>query len=160
MGFSCGSAGKESACTAGDLGSIPGLGRSPGERKGYPLQYSGLESSIDWIVCGVTKSRTRLSDFSLSLLCHAVKCTLTGTLAWGPEKGSRGEAKRGELAAGPRTKEWAVGTPRPESSSHLLPTQPPLRGLPHISCTGLPVFLTNIWRGHISQNGQWITHKN
>ena len=41
LGFSCGSAGKESACNVGDLGSIPGLGRSPGERKGYPLQYSG-----------------------------------------------------------------------------------------------------------------------
>ena len=45
MGFPCGSAGKESACNAGDLGSIPGLGRSPGEGKGYPLQYSGLENS-------------------------------------------------------------------------------------------------------------------
>ena len=41
LGFSCGSAGKESACNVGDLGSIPGLGRSPGEGKGYPLQYSG-----------------------------------------------------------------------------------------------------------------------
>ena len=41
MGFPCGSAGKEPACNAGDLGSIPGLGRSPGEGKGYPLQYSG-----------------------------------------------------------------------------------------------------------------------
>ena len=41
------SAGKESACSAGDLGSIPGLGRSPGEGKGYPLQYSGLENSMD-----------------------------------------------------------------------------------------------------------------
>ena len=40
LGFPCGSAGKESACNAGDLGSIPGLGRSPGEGKGYPLQYS------------------------------------------------------------------------------------------------------------------------
>ena len=45
-GFPCGSAGKDSACNAGDLGSIPGLGRSPGERKGYPLQYSGLENSM------------------------------------------------------------------------------------------------------------------
>ena len=45
-GFSCGSAAKESACNVGDLGSIPGLGRSPGEGKGYPLQYSGLENSI------------------------------------------------------------------------------------------------------------------
>jgi len=47
MGFPCGSAGKESDCKAGDLGSIPGLGRSPGEKKGYPLQYSGLKNSMD-----------------------------------------------------------------------------------------------------------------
>ena len=47
MGFPSGSAGKESACNAGDLGSIPRLGRSPGEGKGYPLQYSGLENSMD-----------------------------------------------------------------------------------------------------------------
>ena len=47
--FPCGSAGKESACNAGDLGSISGLGRSPGEGKGYPLQYSGLENSMDCI---------------------------------------------------------------------------------------------------------------
>ena len=45
--FPCGSAGKESASSAGDLGSIPGLGRSPGEGKGYSLQYSGLENSMD-----------------------------------------------------------------------------------------------------------------
>ena len=49
----CGSAGKESALNAGDLGSIPGLGRSPGEGKDYLLQYSGLENSIDCIVHGV-----------------------------------------------------------------------------------------------------------
>ena len=61
LGFPCGSAGKESACSVGDLGSFPGLGRSPGEGKGYTLQYSGLENSIDCIVHGVTKSRTRLS---------------------------------------------------------------------------------------------------
>ena len=64
-----------STCNVGDLGSIPGSGRSPGEGKGYPLQYSGLENSIDSIVCGVAKSQTRLSDFhftSLHLLklCH------------------------------------------------------------------------------------------
>ena len=47
LGFPCGSAGKESACNAGDLGSIPGLGRSPGEGKGCSLQYSGLEKSMD-----------------------------------------------------------------------------------------------------------------
>ena len=58
LGFPCGSAGKESVCNAADLGSIPGLGKSPGEGKGYPLQYSGLENFMDWIVHGVTKSRT------------------------------------------------------------------------------------------------------
>ena len=63
LGLPCGSAGKESACNAGDLGSIPELGRYPGERKGYPLQYSGLENSMDCIVYGVAKSRTQLSDF-------------------------------------------------------------------------------------------------
>ena len=57
------SSGKESACNVGDLGSIPGLGRSPGQGKGYSLQYSGLENSMDCIVHGVTKSRTQLSDF-------------------------------------------------------------------------------------------------
>ena len=63
LGFPCGSAGKESIYNAGDLGLIPGLGRSPGEGKGYPLQYSGLENSTDCIVHGVTKSRTQLSNF-------------------------------------------------------------------------------------------------
>ena len=64
LGFPGGSAGKESACNVGDLGLIPGLlGRSPGEGKGYPRQYSGLENSMDCIVHGVAKSWTRLSDF-------------------------------------------------------------------------------------------------
>ena len=49
LSFPCGSAGKESAGNVGDLGSIPGLRRSPGEGKGYPLQYSGLEKSKDYI---------------------------------------------------------------------------------------------------------------
>ena len=62
-GFSCGSAGKESACSVGDLGSIPGLGRPLGEGNSYPLQYSGLENSMDCIVHGVAKSRTGLSNF-------------------------------------------------------------------------------------------------
>ena len=56
---------KESACNAGDLGSVPQLGRSPGEGKGYPLPYSGLENSVAYIVHGVAKSQTRLSDFHL-----------------------------------------------------------------------------------------------
>ena len=58
FGFPYGSAGIESTCNAGDLGSIPGLGRSPGEGEGYPLQYSGLENSMDYIVHGVAKSWT------------------------------------------------------------------------------------------------------
>ena len=56
LGFPGDSAGKESACSVGDLGSVPGLGRSPGEGKGYPLQYSGLENFMDCIVPGVTES--------------------------------------------------------------------------------------------------------
>ena len=55
-GFPDGSVGKESACNVGDLSLIPGVGRSPGEGKGYPLQYSGLENSMDCIVHGVTKA--------------------------------------------------------------------------------------------------------
>ena len=67
-GFPGGSEGKESACSVGDLGLIPGLGRSPGEGNGCPLQYSGMENSMDreaWqaTVHGVTNSRTQLSDF-------------------------------------------------------------------------------------------------
>ena len=54
---------KESVCNVGDLGSIPGLGKAPGEGKGHPLQYPDLENSMDYIVHGVTDSRTRLSDF-------------------------------------------------------------------------------------------------
>ena len=63
IGFPCGSAGKEYTCNVGDLGSIPGWGRSPEEGKGYSLQYSGL----DYTVHGVSKSWTRLSDFHFSL---------------------------------------------------------------------------------------------
>ena len=58
MGFPCGSAGKELACNTGDLGLILGLGRSPGEGKGYPLQYLGLENSMYSIVHGLTESDT------------------------------------------------------------------------------------------------------
>ena len=62
-GFPGSSAGKESAWSAGDLGLVPGLGRSPGQEKGYPLQYSGLENFMDCAVHGVTKSWTQLSHF-------------------------------------------------------------------------------------------------
>ena len=63
LGLSGGSAGKESACNAGDPSSISGLGRSSGEEKGNSFQYSGLEKSMDYTVHGVTKGWTRLSDF-------------------------------------------------------------------------------------------------
>ena len=63
LGFPCCSDGKKSTCNVGDLGSIPGLWRSSGEGKGYPLQYSGLENSMDCIVHGVAKSQTQLSNF-------------------------------------------------------------------------------------------------
>ena len=66
LGFPCGSAGRESACNVGDLGWIPELGRSSGDGKGYPLQDSGLESSIDCIVHGVAESETS-ERLSLSL---------------------------------------------------------------------------------------------
>ena len=69
MGFPCGSAGKEFACNVGDLGLIPGLGRSSGEGKGYLLQYSGLENSMDCVVRGIreldTTERLSLSQCKL-----------------------------------------------------------------------------------------------
>ena len=58
LGFLCGSTGKESTCNMGDLSLSPGLGRYPGEGKGYPLQYSGLENSTDCTVHGVAESDT------------------------------------------------------------------------------------------------------
>ena len=63
---------KESTYNVGDMGSIPGLGRSPGERKGYPLQYSGLENSMDTLY-GVIKSWTQLNDFH-TFTFHSVLC--------------------------------------------------------------------------------------
>ena len=91
MGFPGGSAGKESTCNEGDLSLIPGLGRSPRERKGYPLQYSGLENSMDSVVHGVLKSQTQLSDFHfygfLSLLCQqrSVKAMVFPVVMYGCE---------------------------------------------------------------------------
>ena len=65
MDFPGGSAGKEFTCNVGDLGLILGLERSLGEGNSYPLQYSGLENSMDCIVHGVSKSWTQLSDFHI-----------------------------------------------------------------------------------------------
>ena len=103
--FPCDLAGKESACNMGDLGSIPGLGRSPGEGKGYP-QYSGLEKSTDCTVHGVAKSRTQLNDFHfhftsefpgrLSKLSHAWAHLRPGT----PEPGIQRHKHLGESHSG------------------------------------------------------------
>ena len=73
LGFPCGLAGKESSCNAEDLGLIPGLGRYPGEGKVDPLHYSGLENSMDCIVRGVAKNRTRLSDFDFDFHLYHFK---------------------------------------------------------------------------------------
>ena len=71
--FPCDSAGKEPTYNVGDLGLIPWLGRSPGEREGYPLPYSGLDNSMDCIVHGVAKSQTRLRHrLSCSLSVHSL----------------------------------------------------------------------------------------
>ena len=81
-GFPCGSAGKESAYNAGELGLIPGLGRYPGEGNSYPLQYSGLENSMDCIIHGVAKSQTWLSEFHFlweGFICgNRLKASVTG----------------------------------------------------------------------------------
>ena len=75
MGFPGSSVDKESACIAGDLDSIPGLGRSLGEGNGCSLQYSGLENCMDCIVHGVAKSWPRLSAFHFHLSITAgIKC--------------------------------------------------------------------------------------
>ena len=82
LGFPCGSAGKESTCNEGDLGLIPGLGRSPGEGKGYPFQYSGLENSRDCTVHAVTKSRKQLSNFHFPLYNLSKTFQLPEDLLW------------------------------------------------------------------------------
>ena len=78
LGFPCGSAGKQSTCHEGDLASIPGLRRSPGEGKSYLLQYPGLENSIDYTVHGFTKSQTGLSDSHFTSFHSAYKLNKEG----------------------------------------------------------------------------------
>ena len=108
LGFPHSSVVKASACNARDTGSILGLGRSPGEGKGYPFQYTGLENSMDLIIHGVTKSWTWLSDFHFNfkpvsvlsnkevgqswIKTEAKKCPIT--LDW-PETISFGKKKTG-----------------------------------------------------------------
>ena len=78
LGFSVAQLVKNLPAMWGDLGLIPGLGRSPGEGKGYPLQYSGLENSKDCIVHGVTKSQTQLSDFQFHFPVTLTECLSHG----------------------------------------------------------------------------------
>jgi len=70
LGFSCGSAGKESACNAGDLGSIPGLVRFPGEGNGYPLQYFDLENFMAEELTGYSPWCCKESDMTERLSLH------------------------------------------------------------------------------------------
>ena len=80
------SAGQESTCNAGDPSSVPGSGRSPGEGKGYPLQYAGLENSMDCIVHGFTKSQTRLRLWGTpTSSLHLQHCTASMSF-WGEVK--------------------------------------------------------------------------
>ena len=81
LGFPCDSTGKESTCNAGDLSLIPGLGRSLREVKGYPLQYSGLENSMDCVVHGVTK-RHNWATFTLLLVIWYIVCILLYFRLW------------------------------------------------------------------------------
>ena len=82
-GFPRGSAGKESAYNVGDLSSIPGLGRSPGEGNGYPLQYSGLENSMDCVNHGVSNSWRQLNDFHFHFSLHTWRSQNSGS---GPQR--------------------------------------------------------------------------
>ena len=79
LGFLCGSAGKESDCNVGDPGSIPELGKFPGEEKGYPLQYSGLANSMDCIVHGVAKSQTHQVTFPFTYIVDLQYSLVSGT---------------------------------------------------------------------------------
>ena len=82
LGFPCGSVGNKSTCNVGDLGSIPRLGRSPGEGKGYPLQYSGLENSVNSTVHGGHKELDMTEWLSLSLSCYWLENNTSGLLKW------------------------------------------------------------------------------
>ena len=84
--FSCGSAGKECACNVGDLGLIPSLGRSPGEGKGDPFQYSGLENSMDCIVHGGHKELDTTEQLSLSCMYNKEGNMKEISYLWDPRK--------------------------------------------------------------------------
>ena len=101
LGFTCGSAGKESACNAGDLDSIPALGRSPGEGKGYPLQYFGLENFMDCV-----------SPWGCKELDMAERLSLPLTIIWVLQGGARVENMREGSVFG-RWPPWVLWGNRP-----------------------------------------------
>jgi len=122
MGFPGSAAGKESACNVGDLGSIPRLGRSPGEGTSYPFQYSGLENSKDCIVQGVKKGLTRLSVFHF----------MNDKMKWSHSVVSDSLRPIGHQAPpsmGFSRREYWSGLPFPSSGN--FPTQGLNPGLPH-----------------------------
>ena len=139
--FPGGSAGKESASSARDLGSVPGLGRSPGEGKGYPVQYSGLEDSMGCVVHEVTKSRTRLSHFTFH--SHGSAAGRGPLLANRPpfcctqlnprtNAGDSGQGQRLEDAAFPvslpRSQHGGLGLRVPDVQATAFKSRPPVRG--------------------------------
>ena len=131
IGFPCGSACKESARNVEDLGLVPELGRTPGEGKGYPLQYSGLENSMDYIVHGAAKSRTRLSDF------HFHMCEDASSVAPNPFVVPRTIAHQaplpfpspGELPDPETEPDWVSSLVSPAPAGGFLTTAPPEKPL-------------------------------
>ena len=107
---------RESACNAGDLGSIPGLGRSPLEGKGYPCQYSGLGNSMECIVHGVAKTGTQLGDFHLSLGKKDITHVSSPTKAERGEASREGERLRGETSGDREARE--IREQRPLTKLH------------------------------------------
>ena len=133
-GFPDSSAGQESTCNAGDPSSVPESGRSPGEGKGYPLQYAGLENSMDCIVHGVTKSQTRLSIFHFPRtsecdciwiydLCriNQVKMKLLGwtLINWCPYKKGRWGHRQTQRESHVKTQKKKHAKERPQRKSNL-----------------------------------------
>ena len=105
-GLPCGSVGKEFTCNEGDLGLAPGLGRSPGEGKGSPLQYDGLENSMDCIVHGVAKSQTGLINFHFQFVCVCSVAQLCLTLGGPVDSSPTGSSVHGVFQA--RLLEWVA----------------------------------------------------
>ena len=119
-GFPGGSAGKQSACSVGDLGSTPGLGRSLGDGNSYPLQYSGLENSMEYIAHGVAKSWTQLSNFHFYQKHQAMVLVRIPWLSEYPQEGTSGQSLTNQSTPSPIT-----GTdPEMRPGVHTLMSEP------------------------------------